>query len=258
MDIPTTAAQLPTIDAHAHLDGATLHPMVLEECAAHGVDRIMVSSIANYSHYPTLEQVRRANDNLYVVQRDHPGFVEGYCYVNPRHGTQAVSELRRNIEERDMVGLKLWVATTADDPLVFGVVEAAIEYRLPILMHAWRKTAGQLPYESTAMEIANIATRYPEARIIMAHLGGQVESAMNAVAGCPNVYTDTSGTPSNTGAVRIAVDRLGPGRVVFGSDMHGVCLGHSIGKVIAADLQPEELAMIMGGTMAGLLDEVRK
>ena len=92
----------------------------------------------------------------------------------------------------------------------------------------------------------------------MAHLGGQVESAMNTIAPFANVYTDTSGTLINTGAVRTAVDRLGPERVVFGSDMHGVCLGHSIGKVVAADLPRAQQEMVMGGTMARLLSEVRR
>lgn len=245
------------IDAHAHLDGAELHPMVVPECQSHDVHTIVVSSIAGYRHYPSLEQVQQANADMAAVQRSHPDLVRCYCYINPRHGTAAVTELRRNVEERGMSGLKLWVATTADDPMVFPIIETAIEYRLPILMHAWRKSIGQLSYESTAGNIAAIAARYPEARIIMAHLGGQVESAMNTIAPHPNVYTDTSGTPINAGAVRIAVDRLGAGRVVFGSDMHGVCLAHSIGKVVAADLQPEEMSMVMGGTMAGLLAQVR-
>lgn len=246
------------IDAHAHLRDAQLHPMVVAECAAHGVDKIMVSSIASYQHYPDLAQVQQANADLVAVQADHPDLVVCYCYVNPRHGKAALTDLRRNVEERGMVGIKLWIATTADDPLVYPIVEQAIEYRIPILMHAWRKTTGQLPYESNAENIARIATRYPEVQIIMAHLGGQVESAMNAIASCPNVYTDTSGTPINAGAVRIAVDRLGPERVVFGSDMHGVCMGHSIGKVVAADLTAQEMDMIMGGTMARLLEGVRR
>lgn len=244
------------IDAHAHLKGAVLHPRIVEECAAHGVDTIMVSSIANFHPYPTLEQVREANTDLLAVRQGHPDLVKCYCYVNPRHGRPALDDLRRNVDA-GMVGVKLWVATTADDPLNFPIVEAAIEHRLPILMHSWRKTVGQMPYESTAQHIANLATRYPEARIIMAHLGGQVESAVNTIAGCPNVYTDTSGSLNSSGAVRLAVDRLGPERVVFGSDMHGVCLGHSIGKVVAADLAEAESTMIMGGTMAGLLAEVR-
>lgn len=246
------------IDAHAHLRGGQLHPQTLEECAAHGVDTIMVSSIAGYQHYPSLEQVQAANADLVAVHRDHPDLVACYCYVNPRHGSAALEDLRRNVEERAMVGIKLWVATTADDPLVYPVVEQAIEYRIPILMHAWRKTAGQLPYESTAAHIARIGARYPEARIIMAHLGGQVESAMNTIAPYPNILTDTSGTPINSGAVRTAVDRLGAERVVFGSDLPGVCLGHSIGKVVAAELAPEERAQVLGATMAQLLTEVRR
>ncbi|HLS64281.1 MAG TPA: amidohydrolase family protein [Ruania sp.] len=246
------------IDAHAHLQGATLHPQVLEECAVHRVDRVLVSSIAGYRHYPTLDQVQQANRDLGAVHREHPDLVACYCYVNPRHGSAAIEDLRRNVEERGMVGIKLWVATTADDPRVFPVVEQAIAYRVPILVHAWRKTTDQLPYESTAEHVASLAGRYPEARILMAHLGGQVESAMNTIAPFANVYTDTSGTLINTGAVRTAVDRLGPERVVFGSDMHGVCLGHSIGKVVAADLPPAQHEMVMGGTMARLLAEVRR
>lgn len=246
------------IDAHAHLRGSELPPEMVEECATHGVDSIMVSSIASFRHYPTLEQVQQANAHLAAVQRDHPDLVLSYCYVNPRHGDAALTDLRRNVEDRGMVGIKLWIATTADDPLVFPIVEQAIDYRIPILMHAWRKTTGQLPYESSAQNVAGIAARYPEAQIIMAHLGGQVESAMNAVAPYPNVRTDTSGTPSNSGAVRIAVDRLGAERVVFGSDMPGNCLAHNIGKVVAADLSPEQNEMIMGGTMAQLLQEVRR
>ena len=240
------------IDAHVHLAGSELHPMVESECASLGVDKIMVSAIANFQPYPSFEQVRQSNDDLHVVKQQHPDFVECYCYVNPRHGEDALEDLRRNVD-RGMIGVKLWIATLADDPLVHPIIEEAIEHRLPILMHSWRKAAGQGPYESTAMHIANIATRYPEAKIIMAHLGGQVESAMAAVADCPNVYTDTSGTPGTGGAVRLAVDRLGPERVVFGSDMHGACLGHNIGKVVAADLSPEATAMVMGGTMANLL-----
>lgn len=157
-----------------------------------------------------------------------------------------------------MVGLKLWVATLCTDPLVFPLIEQAIEYRAPILVHTWRKTIDQLPHESTAGHVADLARRYPEARIIMAHLGGQAESALNQVAPYPNVYTDPSGTPIGAAEVALAAERLGPERVLFGSDLPIGCLAVNIGKILAADRSPAETAQMLGGNMAKLLAEVAR
>jgi hypothetical protein len=106
--------------------------------------------------------------------------------------------------------------------------------------------------------VANLARRYPEARIIMAHMSGQVESSMNLIAPYKNVYTDTSGTPIGNGEVRIAVDRLGAERVVFGSDLYGACLASNIGKVLGAGLTPEQFELVMGKNMERLLMEVKR
>lgn len=38
------------------------------------------------------------NDYVVSFMREHPGLVEGYCYLNPRN-TNSLSELRRRIED---------------------------------------------------------------------------------------------------------------------------------------------------------------
>ncbi|WP_144935400.1 amidohydrolase family protein [Paenibacillus sp. 32O-W] len=244
------------IDAHIHLDGSDLHPATLEEGDRLGVRLFVGSSICNYEHYPTWEQVRLANDDMVAVTRRYPDRVAGYCYVNPRHGEKALADFRRRIEDQGMIGLKLWVATLCNDPLAFPFIEQAIAYRAPILVHSWRKAVGQLPYESTAGHVADLARRYPEARIIMAHMGGQVESAMNVIAPYPNVSTDTSGTPIGAHEVALAVERLGADRVIFGSDLPGACLASNLGKVLCAGLSPEAVKQITKGNMSRLLEEV--
>lgn len=244
------------VDAHIHLQDNDLAPDVLAEGDRLGVDLFICSSIAGYRHYPYLDGVRKSNDDMYAVTQRHSGRVAAYCYVNPRHGADALTDMRRRIEDQGMIGVKLWVATLADDRLVDPIVEQAIAYRAPMLVHAWRKTVGQLPYESTAAHIARLAARYPEARIIMAHLGGQVESAMNSIAPYPNVLTDTSGTPVGGSEVAIAVQRLGADRVVFGSDAHGGCIAANIGKVLGAGLSTSDQEKVLGGTMTRLLREV--
>lgn len=91
------------IDAHIHLDGSDLHPATLEEGDRLGVRLFVGSSICNYEHYPTWEQVRLANDDMVAVTRRYPDRVAGYCYVNPRHGEKAMG---RDAVQRS-VGLSL-------------------------------------------------------------------------------------------------------------------------------------------------------
>ncbi|GIP34817.1 amidohydrolase family protein [Paenibacillus sp. J2TS4] len=244
------------IDAHIHLHGSELHPATLEEGDRLGVRLFIGSSIANYIHQPTWDEVVQANNDMVAAIRNYPDRIAGYCYVNPRHGTEALADFRRRIEEQGMIGLKLWVATLCNDPLTFPFIEQAIEYCAPILIHSWRKTVGQLPYESKADHVVDLARRYPEARIIMAHMGGQVESAMNAIAPYANIFTDTSGTPIGAHEVALAVERLGPDRVIFGSDLPGACLASNLGKVLGAGLAPEHIRLITEGNMKRLLEEV--
>lgn len=245
------------VDAHTHLLGEDVDPATLQQADRLGVSTLLCSNIAGYRHYPSLEDVVGANAVLADVARRRPELVRAYCYVNPRHGRAAEDDFARCVEDRGMIGLKLWVATTCDDPLVFPFVEKAVDYRIPVLVHAFDKATGQLPYESTAVNVARLAERYPSALIVMAHLGGRVENAVNAVAHCPNVHTDTSGTPIGGGEVAIAVRRLGAHRVVFGSDLPGACLAANVGKVLGAGLTGQEQELVLGGNIRRLLAERR-
>ena len=246
------------IDAHTHLRGDTFDETILEEGSRLGVTTFLCSSIAGYRHYPSFDDVAAANIAMARVMRQNPNRVLGYCYVSPRHGRAAMDDLTRCVEEHGMIGVKLWVATRCDDPLVFPFVERAISYGIPVLAHCFRKTVGQLPYETRPDNIAALASRYPEATIIMAHLGGHVEWAINAVEEHPNVLADTSGTPIGGAEVSIAVQRLGADRVVFGSDLPGACLAANLGKVMGAGLSEAAAELVLGGTMARLLSRINR
>lgn len=260
-DSDGTAGIPPGVDAHTHLDDHRLAGDLLDRGAALGIGTFLCSDLGDFGrdNYPSEQAVDLANRTMAAVVRDHPGRIAGYCYLNPRHGAAALRMLTRGIEDDGLVGIKLHVSVVCDDPMVEPIVEAAIGYRAPMLIHAWRKTIGQLPDESTAVNVARLAARYPEARIVMAHLGGQCESAVNAIAPFPNVLIDTSGTIIGAGEVALAVRRLGAGRVVFGSDSSPVaCLAANVGKVLAADLTDDQARKVMGGTMSRLLSEVKR
>ena len=71
-----------------------------------------------------------------------------------------------------MYGIKLWVARRATDPGLNPILEKAVELDVLVLQHAWIKTTGNLPGESFPEDVADLANRHPQARIIMAHLNG--------------------------------------------------------------------------------------
>lgn len=244
------------IDAHTHLGAGRFDPEILAEGERLGITTYLCSNLGAFHESPTLAEIEDMNRVMAAELRRYPDRLRGYCYVNPLHGQGALDDLRRNVEERGMIGVKMWIATTADHPLAEPLLRYAAEHRLIVLTHAWKKTVGQLSHESTASNIAAAASLHPDVRFVMAHMGGQPESAMTAIEHLPNVVVDTSSTIINSGDVAIAVERLGAERVVFGSDSPIVCMSVAVGKVLAAGLSPAEEEQVFGGTLARWLADV--
>lgn len=238
------------IDIHTHLwseaDGLTPCAGNADDLVAMA-DRYAIESLVVLPLFggmqPTLQQVAAGNQAVRDLARHDPR-MRPFVTVYPRHGEFAQAQLRQCIEEWGFAGLKIWVAP-ADEPCVFPFIERMIGYGKPVLIHAMHKTVGQYPLESDPVQVANLARRYPEARIILAHIGGNFIYTCDAIRDTPNVMTDSSGTFCETGMVEHAVRTLGAQRVLFGSDAPGVDYINNVAKVMAADLSETDKAAIM-------------
>jgi len=193
---------------------------------------------------PTVDEVRRANDKVLRLMEQEPGMAYGFCYANPLHGQQALDEIRRCISG-GMVGIKLWIACPCSREEAFPIFEESIAHGVPVLQHAWKRIDKPLPGESIASDVAAMAKKYPDARIIMAHLGFNWRLGMDAVRDCPNVWTDTSGLDPEMGSVEYAVQMLGADRVLYGSDAPGRDTLMQIGKIPAAEISFVEKEKIL-------------
>ena len=58
-------------------------------------------------------------------------------------------------------------------------VKTILHYDIPVLVHAMHKANGQCTHENTAQQVAVLARRHPELRILMAHMGGNVYHHFN-------------------------------------------------------------------------------
>ena len=246
------------IDCHAHIslrrspelpgDDA----LVLDAADKLGIDRLCCSVVP--SRPATVEGFQAANRIMAAALKRHPDRFLGYCYVNPEHQREALDEIRRCVEQFGFIGVKLYNEHFCTDPVVFPIIELAIELDLPILHHA-----GHLHYFlesqpriSDGGRMAELGKRYPKAKLICAHVGGggDWEWTIKSLRHAKSVFLDTSGSVIDEGIVDLAVKTLGADRVLFGCDMSFTA---GVGKIRSARLTEDQRRMILGGNMARLL-----
>lgn len=239
------------IDFHAHTwarDDA--EEMMAREAKRHGIDRICISGLASW--LPDLDEVVSLNDRVYRAAADYPELYIPFVYLNPLHGQAALDELQRGLEN-GAKGIKLWISCWMDHPSVAPIIERAIDLNMVILQHSWHKITGNYPGESDPLCVAEIGRRYPELKLVMAHVGGDWRYGLRAVRDVPNVNADTSGSMTDNGLVEAWVREVGAERLIWGTDMPGADLLLTLSKVRDADITDEEKRLILGGNAERLL-----
>ncbi|MDH7569893.1 MAG: amidohydrolase family protein [Armatimonadota bacterium] len=249
------------IDCHAHLSGDGddvalsfgRNEKILAAAERLGID-VMCTSILTRRRPAIPEEFRACNRILAEYTRRYPGRVLGYAYVNPGYHREAIAEVRRCVEEYGFIGVKLYNEYKCTDPVVWPIIETAIELRVPVLQHAGHShyfNAAQ-PNISDGGDLAELAERYPEAILICAHVGGGGDWAwtIKALRRAKNVYLDTSGSVFDDGMVDMAARVLGTDRLLFGCDLSYTA---GIGKIRAAHFTEEERQAVFAGNMQRIL-----
>src|SRR4029079_3090224 len=126
----------------------------------------------------------------------HPDRLIGFLSVDPtQQGWER--ELRDGYERLGLRGIKLlpmYAGFQPDDERLDPLWSYAQKHRLPVLLNSGTTVIAQAPLEHTLpRHLDRVATRFPEVKIIMAHLGHPYEGECVAVARKhPNVYADIS------------------------------------------------------------------
>ncbi|MFM1803116.1 MAG: hypothetical protein RJA81_2468 [Planctomycetota bacterium] len=232
---------------------------MLSQADRAGIERMVLMNLGRvWSYAPDMKDCRDANDRALEVARIAPDRFICFAYVNPIQTQAAIEEIDRQVRKNRMAGVKLWVALKASDSRVIEVVKHAAKLGVPVLQHVWIKSAGNLPGESTPDDVAVLAEAVPEARIIMGHLGGAGIRGIESVRHLNNVFVETGGSEPEQGIVERAVDRLGPDRVIFGSDSNGRQAAVQLGKVLGANLSDEIKEKILWRNLKAILPNEAK
>lgn len=239
------------IDFHAHTwarDDA--EEMMAREAQRHAIDRICISGLASW--LPDLEEVVSLNDRVFKAAADYPELYIPFVYLNPLHGRAALDELERGLDSGAR-GIKLWISCWMDHPAVAPIIERAINLDMVILQHSWHKITGNYPGESDPRCVAEIGCRYPELKLVMAHVGGDWRYGLRAVRDVPSISSDTSGSMTDNGLVEAWVHEVGAERLIWGTDMPGADLLLTLSKVRDANITDEEKRLVLGGNAERLL-----
>ena len=220
------------------------------------VERLVVFMGWPFSYNPSPDELRRQNDQVLEAIRDWSHRAFGYVYVSPEHVDSSLKEIDRCVANGPMVGIKLWVAKKCSDRSLDPIIELATQLQVPIYQHTWLKITGNLPGESTASDLAELARRHPEAMLICGHAGGDWEQGIRAIRAHKNVYLETAGGDPTAGIVEMAVRELGAQRVVYGSDAGGRSFASQLAKVESAEISDREKEQILGGNLRRLLTPI--
>jgi len=191
------------------------------------------------------------NDVIANFAKKYPDRIIGFACIIPRWYKTAVQEVENAAKQLNMKALKLHPAANswhANSPLVFPVVERAIELGLPMLFHSGHDEFSH-PHK-----LGDLAKKYPKGTFIMGHMGGEAFlEGIEVARQYENIILDTTMSVNIYHLLHQAIDRVGEDRIIFGTDFVATNPAVEIAKVRNVDLQDRQVEKIMGLNMARLL-----
>ena len=137
-------------------------------------------------------------DDRYVAEyvAAHPETLIGFLSVDP---TQPDWELEmveghRGLGLRGIKLLPMYAGFQPDDDRLDPLWKYATTHRLPVLLHTGTTFIAQAPLDCTLPRLIDrVAIRYPDVKIVMAHLSHPYEAeCVVTIRKHPNVYADVS------------------------------------------------------------------
>lgn len=242
------------VDCHCHAGQAdgltdpwnTVAPLddYLRRARAAGIGKTVIFA-AFHSDYGA------ANLEVANIVAANPERFFGFAFVHAvRDKGRIAAMVRTAVERYGFVGIKVHLH---DAPLTREICEAARQYHLPILYDV----GGQVAIAEL------LAQAYPDLDFIIPHLGSFADDwrahigLIDQMARHPNIYADTSGV-RRFDLLCQAVQRAGPGKILFGSDGPWLHPGLELHKIRLLGLPAKQESLILGQNLLRLIGKVRR
>lgn len=246
--------------AHAALSGNRLPGLVargdgtvdglMQDMSGSGVDASCCLGIANEARH-----VDRVNEFVAAL-RSPERFGFGTVHVE-----LSVEDNLASLRRHGITAVKihpLFQRYALNDPRLWSIFEA-FGSDIAVITHVGEGGSPEANALSNPGMIRDIARQFPDLRLMACHFGGYklFDDAREILEGV-DVVLETSWPPSlatlRPERVRQLIQRHGAERIVFGSDWPMTSPVEEIAAIEALGLSDDEVKLVLGGTMARVLD----
>lgn len=260
------------IDAHCHFDPGHIQPDEQPYISGNGLDYTEQGLLRDMTRVGISRSLLIStrigrNEAVAALSRKYPDRFSAVATLRggSRNLRGSIQSVARGLREKNFVGLKFYLGY---EPIVAHslkwdpVYRLAIKFDVPVIFHTG-DTLGSRAYlkYSHPLLVDQIAVKYPNLKIVIAHLGNPwVMDAAEVVYKNPNVYADLSAfyvgreRPDKYMRQRInqALAYCGTKKIIFGTDYPLVRQGDYCRFVESLDLTVEQLKGIYYETAAKL------
>ena len=242
-----------------------------------GIDKVVLMGEYRLNH----ESCVARNDQALDIIRRWPDRVIGFAVVQPKAGKKALDEVKRCLDG-GMQGVgelgPYGAGYTLVDADFLPLVELCVDRGVPMNLHVSEEIGHYYVGKSTTplLHYYELAFRYPELRLILAHWGGGLlfyEMMPEVRRVLANVWYDTAASPllyPTRTIFEVAMQCVDHKKILYGSDYPLlICRGRQrepdfgpfLTEIDELGLDPQTYADIMGGNAArllGLVEEVEQ
>ncbi|MFN8535212.1 MAG: amidohydrolase family protein [Dehalococcoidia bacterium] len=209
----------------------------VEEMEHFGIDVSIILALDYGLAYgdDSITPVEEFNRLTMEACKKYPGKLYAMCGFDPRR-PNAVQMFDKAVKEWGAIGLKVYPPNgfAPEDPVAYPMYQKAVELDVPILIHTGgRDDRAKLWPQG----VAKVAQDFPTLRILMGHVNLQSPftteaywDGLEAAAPHSNIYldlcdwqalgaVDEQNIPKLISVIRTFLDRVGPERICWGTDL---------------------------------------
>ncbi|MBB5789063.1 amidohydrolase family protein [Jiangella mangrovi] len=229
------------VDVHGHwgpwffstdVADAAANLRVMDRC---GIDVQLVSAVEAVVYDPLT-----GNPALVPVLEATGPRLRGLLVVDPRDLSLAAAQLDELLPTGLFVGAKIhthYAGSPGGSDAMAAALTLLAAHDLPVLVHTWGEEI---------LGLADVVARVDGVRVVAAHLGGPAwQLTPSAASRTGRLWFEPCWSTPAPGRIRWVLDRIGPERLMFGSDSTLIHPAVTLGAVRASGLSAAEEELVM-------------
>jgi len=233
-----------------------------------GIERVISLDIGGTLDDPFIP---KPHDNeIRAILNVNKDKVSGLTPIDPGFPEESCAKIEDWVRKGPCIGIKYpggnKLGMTVDHPNNDRIIKLAKELHAVVYIHTWMKVGGSPrfpggdngPGESTPMNVAALAKRFPDVPLICGHAGGDWELGARVVRPYENIFLEFAGSDPHSGSVDYAVNILGADRIVWGGHGPGRSYSTELSKVLDASVSHSDRMKIFGGNYRRISSDIFK